>query len=104
MSLDEDREPTFQPCFFMLYSYELDAEPYNEQPEEQGLEWHSYKDDGLSSTPREWAGDIYEYFLDYKAAHYFGVKKNGGPELPYIKTFQYAFPLLATIRRRLLGC
>lgn len=68
MTMSQNREPTFQPCFFIPYKGSLNAEPYDEERAAQGWKWDPYVEDN-STTPLDWAVETSEYFHDYVSAH-----------------------------------
>lgn len=86
MTMNQNREPTFQPCFFTPYKGNLNAEPHDEQREARGWEWDPYEkeedDDDQYPTPAlDWAVETTEYFFDYISAQRVENERNGTGEL-----------------------
>lgn len=67
MVLDENGEPTFEPCFFMPYKGELKAEPYDEQVDTSRWKWQYYKK-GYMMGSGDWILETWRYFRDYYSA------------------------------------
>lgn len=89
MTMNQNREPTFYPCFFTPYKGNLNAEPYDEEREAQGWKWDPYEEDG-STTPLDWAVETSHYFFDYISAQRVETERNGNGELPFARLEPYA--------------
>lgn len=69
MTLDQSREPTFQPCIFMPYKGDLYAEPIGWESIAQ-WRWKIYKDDS-PRTRWESADEVHHDFTIYFSAESF---------------------------------
>ena len=87
MTLDQSREPTFQPCFFMPYKGDLTTEPIRWESIAQ-WKWKIYKDDSPRTRWKS-ANEIHHYFTVYFAAQSFDSRNR--PRLPFNLLQEYVF-------------
>ena len=83
MTMNQNREPMFYPCFFTPYKGNLNAEPYDEEQEAQGWKWDPYEEED-STTSLDWAVETSEYFHDYISAHECEAERNGTGDLAFV--------------------
>lgn len=89
MTLDQSREPTFQPCFFMPYKGDLNTEPIGWESIAQ-WRWKIYKDDSPRTRWKS-ADEIHHYFTIYFSAQSFDSRNR--PRLPFNLLQEYALSL-----------
>lgn len=92
MTLDQSREPTFQPCFFMPYKGDLNTEPIGWESIAQ-WRWKIYKDDSPRTRWKS-ADEIHHYFTIYFAAQSFDSRNR--PNLPFSLLQEYALSVCSS--------